>query len=1095
MRRSWMEMRRGILLCLALASLFSLPLVGQTVSGTIQGTVSDSSGAALPGVTVSMREQSTGFQRVVVTNDRGFYNAPFVPIGKYSVKAELQGMNPSEKTNIDVGLNFTRIVDFQLQMSGVAETITVTAEEPRINQVNAEIKATMTDVEVIDKPTPPANSNAGFLSLAETFAGFQENPTSGQNNPTLSSGSSINFGAGTRGASFQINGVNNDDTSENQHRQGVTLSAIKEFQVLTSNYSAEFGRGYGAVVLVQTKQGTNDWAGDFFGFFSDGQWNEKSYFNRNKPKSENTREQFGLTSGFPILRDKLFTFLTYEENTLQGPSYRNVDVFTPEERAMPRLTRGNDTPENRAFIESVLARFPSGPNNPTLGTRVFSGLTDINQPDDDYSVRFDWDASLKNHLTARYQDSSQFREVTEVVVGENAIQDNKQSTFGATWTQVYNDQLVGEFRYGLGYRDTNVTLSSGNDTPVIRFIGSPFAGPIIGNAGAFPITREQTDHQLVYNLSAMLFENHSLKAGLDIRREELDDRADDFHRGYWIVRSTCLGETYPSPYAAFLDGCVSQWVKAYGPNYLENRLDEQNFYLEDTWQALSNLTFNIGARFENVSAPEEREDRVPYGFGDDSYVDPRLSFAYTIDRDNRFLNWLTGGANRAVIRGGWGQFHGRIFQSVFSQGGASIRSNPPYALLVWAHPASLNISDPTPEGFAFVPGTIPSYRYSYTKVDPNLEMPSTDQWNLTFEREMPWNSSMRLSYTNKKGNNLIRYVPTNLPQSPLDGPVLVVDHPNNKPAAGAPDLRGKSISKVNPDPCAGTGLPGAPVTTQCPNPVPLGDDEISARVPRINERRPDPRYGALTTIINDAESEYQAWQIEWVKRLTDNLHFQASYTYSEEFDNNSEATYVGAGDTNSTGPDHKYAWGRSRFDTPHRISIYGSYRLPWFADRKDFLGYALGGWQIAPVYRYATGTPFTVTSNGVDLNWDGFTESRPVLLQDIEGRSIDNPSTSRQQLPSSAFRPPTLADTEDMLTRRNAFRIDDTERLDVGLYKNFALPYGMTFMLRAEVFNALNFEQWGFPNSNASLSNFGTITSMATMYQPRTYQLGFRLMY
>jgi hypothetical protein len=1069
------------------------------VSGTIQGVVTDATGAALPGTTITIRNQDTGFQRVIVTNERGFYNAPFVPIGKYKITAELGGMNTSERANVDVGLNFTRVVDFQLTLAGVAEEITVTAETPRINQVNAEIKATMTEVEVIDKPTPPANSNAGFLSLAETFAGFQENPTSGQNNPTASSGSSINFGLGSRGASFQINGVNNDDSSENQHRQGVTLSAIKEFQVLTSNYSAEFGRGYGAVVLVQTKQGTNDLSGDVFGFLSDGQWNEKSYLNRAQPKPENQREQYGFTAGFPILRDALFGFASYEENSYSGPTYRNVTVFTPEERAMPRLTRGNDTPENRAFIESVLARFPAAPNNPALGDHVYTAPVEIDWPDDDYSLRFDWDASLKNHVTARYQDSSQWRLTGEAVLGENALQDNQQSNFGVTWTQVYNDWLVGEFRYGLGYRDTNVTLSTGDDTPVIRWLGMSY-GSIIGNAGTYPITREQTDHQFVYNLSAMPFENHSFKAGFDIRRQQLDDRADNYHRGLWYFRATCRGTTYANALQAFLDGCVDDFIQGYGPNYLENEIAEENVYLEDSWQALSNLTLVAGARWERVAEPQESENRIDYGFEDDSYIDPRVAFAYTFDKDlPSWLNWVTGGANRSVLRGGWGTFHGRIFQSVFSQGGASLRGNPPYALLVWPHPDgdwNLNISNPVPPTFSFTPGTWPNARIgSYTNADPDLGMPSATQWNLTFEREMPWNSSMRLTYTNKTGEDLIRYVPSNLPLSPLNGPITVVDHPYNAPAAGMPDLRGQQITTINPNPCAGTGMPGYAPTAACPTPVPLGNNEISARVPRTNERRPDPRFGSKTTVMNGAESEYQALQFEWVKRFSDNIHFQASYTYSEEFDNTSEATYVGTGDSNSQGPDRKYAWGRSRFDTPHRVSIYGSYRLPFFQDRGGVLEAVLGGWQIAPVYRYATGTPFTVVSGTVDLNYDGFSEGRPVLLQDIEGRKIDDPSTSQQQLPRDAFRAPALGDTEDMLTRRNAFRIDDTERLDVGIYKNFTLPYGMTFMLRAEVFNALNFEQWGFPDPDIRNANFGRITTMATMYQPRTYQLGFRLMY
>ena len=112
---------------------------------------------------------------------------------------------------------------------------------PPINTTNAEIKGSLNTQEILDKPT---FNQGNFLTLAETFTGFQENPTSGQNNPTASSGSSINFnGTGTRGATFQINGVNNDDSSENQNRQGASLSTIKEFQVITNNFTAEFGRG------------------------------------------------------------------------------------------------------------------------------------------------------------------------------------------------------------------------------------------------------------------------------------------------------------------------------------------------------------------------------------------------------------------------------------------------------------------------------------------------------------------------------------------------------------------------------------------------------------------------------------------------------------------------------------------------------------------------------------------------------------------------------------------------------------------------------------------------------------------------------------
>ncbi len=165
----------------------------------------------------------------------------------------------------------TKVLDFTLNPSGLTEAVIVTADPAPINTTNAEIKGSLNTQEIQDKPT---FNQGSFLTLAETFTGFQENPTSGQNNPTASSGSSVNFnGTGTRGATFQINGVNNDDSSENQNRQGASLSTIKEFQVITNNFTAEFGRGYGAVVLVQTKSGTNRISGDVYWYHNDSALN------------------------------------------------------------------------------------------------------------------------------------------------------------------------------------------------------------------------------------------------------------------------------------------------------------------------------------------------------------------------------------------------------------------------------------------------------------------------------------------------------------------------------------------------------------------------------------------------------------------------------------------------------------------------------------------------------------------------------------------------------------------------------------------------------------------------------------------------------
>ena len=565
---------RSFVVLIALIAVAARPAAAQTVTGTIQGTVTDTSGGVLPGVTITLTQVETGTERAIVTNAEGIYSAPFLQIGTYSVKAELTGFGPVIRQNIDVRLNDTRVVDIKLNPR-VTQEVTVTAEVSKVNLTNAEIKGSLTAEQIMDKPSLSASS---FLSLAETFTGFQDNPTSGQNNPTASSGSSINFnGTGTRGATFQINGVNNDDSSENQNRQGAALSTILEFQVLKNGYSAEFGRGDGAVVLVQTKSGTNQYHGDLYLYQQNGAWNAKSFFAQAAPKPIRHRSEYGFTLGGPVMQNKLFAFGNVDRTKSDGENTYTRDFFTPAELAAPRLTRGNNTPENRAWINSILARFPSTlVNNDARSARTFAGVAGFNFPDEDASGRLDWNIARGNTLTGRYQWTRQIRDPQDVIVGEQAYQKNRQQNLGITWTRVFTSSMVGEARYGLGVRSTNVDIADGNDTPIVRFTASPVSGSIIGNAGNFPIHRDQKDHQFVYNLTTQAFRTHSFKTGVDIRRQALDDLADNFSRGFWTFNASCGGVTYASPYAAMLDGCVQSFQKAYGPFFLENRQNEAN---------------------------------------------------------------------------------------------------------------------------------------------------------------------------------------------------------------------------------------------------------------------------------------------------------------------------------------------------------------------------------------------------------------------------------------------------------------------------------------------------------------------------------------
>ena len=698
------------------------------------------------------------------------------------------------------------------------------------------------------------------------------------------------------------------------------------------------------------------------------------------------------------------------------------------------------------------------------------------QPADDYSGRLDWNMNLSNTINARYQNSKQTFENNELIIGEQTYQHNDQSNLGVTWTGIISSETVQEARFGLGLRSTNVDILAGNDTPVVRF-GGITPSSIIGNAGAFPINRDQRDEQLVYNLSTSRWASHTLKVGADIRRSRLDDRAQNFNRGFWNIGASCGGVSYPNGYAAFMAGCVSTFQKAYGPDLLQNELNEQNVYAQDDWRLFDNLVFNLGVRYERVEVPKEVDDRIDYFYDTTQYVDPRLGFAYTPNWDNnRFLRAFTGGNGRFSIRGGYGHYHGRVFQSVFSQSGANVRYNPPNATFL-SIGNSTNISDPT-NGFVLVPGQPLTQRVSLTLVDPELVMPETRQWNLTFERQFFQQSRFRASYIGTVGKNLLQYRYNNLPVRP-DGTTWKV----------AADWR-----------CAGTGGAGVPTNATCPTAVPIAPNELSLRVPRTNERRPDARYTTNLMVANDAESTYHAGQVEWETGLVRGLQGRVTYTFAKALDTGSEATSSGTGDLNFFPPESNkdYKRGLSRFDTRHRITMTGSYDIPFLRNREDWIGAVLGGWQIASVVKLASGTPFTIIDGGaVDIDFDGAPNARPVCVREeyCGGWHVNFPGNSVSEMPRDAFRRAQYGDKLEDLVGRNTYFTDGSETVDVALSKSFGIPaaIGESILVRLDVFNVFNKVTWGFPNNDWNSTAFGTITS--TGYAPRTYQLGFRFIY
>jgi hypothetical protein len=1103
----------------AICLMLAVAAYPQTVTGTLDGRVTDQAGAVVPAVKITARSTQTGVERATQSNEVGYFQMSFLPLGQYELRAEAAGFATLIVKEVEVTLNKTVTIPIALKVSAVQESVTVSDVAPLIDLASGQIGRSIDSTLAGSLPIGGRN----FLGLTRVLPGFQTNPTSGQDNPTLSSGSSVSFnGTGTRATSFLTDGVANDDIQENQHRQPVNLSTIKEMQVLTDNFAPEFGRAFGAVVLVQTKSGNNQMHGEAYWYLQNSALNARGFFANaagsrvdpatgqtvpNVRKAVSQSHRAGGTAGGAIVKDRLFYFGSLERFWEPGMLSTTTYLLPPEWRT-PRVDPAvPDAAARREWVQSIIDRFPANltPNNAPVSAWAYTVPLPRSSHTHDYSGRGDWRISDSDLVYGRYQFSNfYFGRGEEIVKGENVKQDHRFQSVGLTHTHVFTPSTTGEFRFGFGRRRMLVDFLDPQDyPPIVRWTFTGFA-PIIGNASAYPIRRYQNDFQYVYNLATQLSSKHTLKFGADIRRIQLNDRAENYNRGFWTFGSQ-------APYSGmenFLRGVVTTFQKGYGAAYVGLRMTELNFYGQDEFRVASNLTLNLGFRFESVGAPGEVNDLYDAGYGTDNYIEPRFGFAYSPSAQSGFLAKLTGGPGNTSIRGGFGMFHGRIFQSIFGQIGANSRFNPPNgAAPTWTDP-NMSVVDPT-GGYVFAPGP-PTTQVSLTAINPNLGMPYTEQWNFTVERQLPWDGAFQASYIGNRGIGLLFYNQPNRAQFPFT---------STQPASysGAANFPGVRFDKIDPNLFNANPATGY----------------ISIQQPRTQARRIDGRYGGILEVSNASWSYYNALQLQYVQRSRKGLSMQAGYTWSSNIDTGTEATFVGAGDQNGTVSELDSARsmrGPSRLSQPHRFTVSYLYDLPFFRTQKGpanwnpvlagLVGRALGGWQISGFNVFASGNPFTAFL-GYDLNGDGVNNDRPFLLDpSILGKSVDNgrvdPATglkySQGQLPVSAFWP-----TADIAATRiwpwypgskiagslgrNTFRMHGQNEWNVSFIKNVRL-YGERHhvQFRAEMFNLFNRVQFDMPAFLSTVDTgvagyrlqprFGEIT--ATRNSSRWMQMSLR---
>ncbi len=1054
---------------------------GQTVTGNLDGHLTDPAGSVIPGVEVVAHGAGTGVERSSRTNQDGYFELPFLPIGSYDVTASMKGFATTVAKGNLVTLNKTSTLNLVLQVSAVQASVTVNDAAQLIEVTSGQIGRSIDDVMLSQLPV----SGRDFRTILSIFPGFQTNPSPGQNNYTLSSGSSVSFnGTGTRGTSFSTDGIGNDDYSENQNRQQVNIETVKEMQVLTNSFSAEFGRGFGAVVLVSTKSGANQTHGGGYWFYTNSALNARDYFSNaagmhydsagklvpNVRKASSKTDRLGGTVGGAIKKDKLFYFGSFERFWAPGATLVTTYLIPPQFLTPAIDPSLPNAAADAAFVKSVAARFPTNltPNNPAISPYAWQGPEPRSRHDHDYTGRVDFRHSDKDLIYGRYQWSTFYSGLTaEPVKGENVLSNHDFANVGLTWTHVFSPRTVGEFRTGFGRRHIDVSFLDPADTPPIMRWGVSGFSNILGNASSYPTLRVQNDFQYVYNLSTQLGSKHTLKFGADIRRTQLNDLEENYNRGFWSFGSA----NNLTAFQNFQQGIVQTFQQGFGPDYVGERITELNFYGQDDFRVTRNLTLNIGARIERVGSPNEVNNLIPPDYKSNAYIDPRFGFAWSPNFSSGILKKLTGGSGNTAVRGGFGLFHGRIYQSIYSQIGASSRFNPPRA-------ATLSFSNPNEEvanptgGFVFKPGP-PTSQASLTFSDPNLHMPYTEQWNFTLERQLPWRSALQASYVGNRGIGLLFYNWGNRAQFPV-----VSTQPAAYGGTAQGIFTGVLFNQIDPNLFDATPPPGM----------------ISLTQPRTAARRANGSYSAFLEVSNAAWSYYNALQVSYRQRAFAGLNMQANYTWSKNIDTGSEATSSGTGDVNaaiSQTQGMASLRGNSRLAQPQRLVFSYVYDLPFFKGQKTdslgrlgpVVGRILGGWQLAGNTTFASGNPFSVLL-GYDLNGDGIGGDRPYIVDpSILGRAVDNaridPATGLQYaqsvLPLAAFQPSAAQAAAKQWPwfpgsgvvgnlGRNTFWTAGQNNWDFSIVKDMRLSTERHHLqFRAEMYNLMNRVQFDLP--------------------------------
>ncbi len=1024
-------------LALLLITFTSTVVLGQTFRGSIVGTVTDSSGAAVPAVQVTATSSESGFSRTTASDAEGNYTFAELPLGKYDVTGTKSGFRTQILKGVTVGVTISQRADLKLTPGQVDQTVDVTAELPLVETTGNTIGGTIEAQRVQELPL----NGRDFLKLMTLVPGANADPSSVNDAPGSFGIFSINGNRG-RANNYLLDGTDMNDGYRNDpaiNEAGVfgtpatvlPVDALAEVGIL-SNMEAEYGRNSGATVNIVTKSGTNQIHGSAFEYFRNDALDARNYFNAEPaPKNSFHNNQFGGSLGGPLIKDRTFWFVAYE-------GQREVGGL-PNIETVPTQAQVDDFLANGGTINSVAANLLSRnpwavPGGLPAGDPGNPSSTSI-QVNDPFHNRVDsLIAKIDHHFggsdrhdlfTGRYffGDSDQSFPLAlgagSTVPGFNTVTPTRVQLVSLSVTHLFSPKLLIEVRGGwnrfaegffpqdnsfdprtIGLVTNPDLLSQDLGLPVMRF------GDVssLGANNSIPRHRFDTNWQYFTNLSYNPGK-HNWKMGYEFRRTFVSQYYDLGYRGRIDF----------ADFESFLAGTVDGGLQFAGDSQRGTHQNNHSFYLQDNYRLTRKLTVNYGLRWDYYGVIGEEKNRFslfdaaadaltmvgtsggPSSLYPKDYNNfaPRLSFAYDVF-----------GSSKTVVRGGWGLYYDAFSQDFFVghypwntfNPGPAYNGIGPSAILSGSVGSALEEGVPLFSSFS---GTSDAWT-----VDQNLRTPYIQNFNLNVQQELGSHAALQVAYVGSRGTKLFRFRDLN-----------------------QPDI------------------------TQNPVVFPYS-------------------FNIINNFESTANSNYNALQLNLRLRNLRGLSSQINYTWSHSIDTASDGEdYVpnAAQPDNSLNPAAEKA--NSNFDARNRFTWDFSYNLPSGASHRALTS----GWSLNGLLRLSSGQPYNLNS------FENFNGSNQYFERpDMVGDPFAGTSAPNAILNLSAFAVPCNWNAAEEgcdsgnpgyhfgNLRRNAFVGPVFRNFDFSIVKNTKLGEKVNMELRADFFNIFN-----HPNfSNPMLPNF-----------------------